>query len=102
MNPIYNGNWPEIVIQRTEFRDQLANELVSRLPKFTQAEIERIKGTSDYLGINYYHSNLIADIAEEIDGVLSYDTDVRVSVGIASNWTTGFNNSTVSLSYVTL
>lgn len=31
----------------------------SRLPEFTPAEIERIRNTSDFLGINSYTSNLV-------------------------------------------
>lgn len=31
----------------------------SRLPKFTKKEIERIKGTSDFFGINSYTSVLV-------------------------------------------
>lgn len=31
----------------------------SRLPKFTKDEIERIKGTSDFFGINSYTSVLV-------------------------------------------
>lgn len=31
----------------------------SRLPKFTNEEIERIKNTSDFFGINSYTSNLV-------------------------------------------
>lgn len=86
LNPIFNGNWPTVVIQRTKFRDQLANSSKIRLPKFTDAEINRIKGTYDYLGINYYYANLIANVPESNSTVLDYDSDVRVDVGVDPNW----------------
>lgn len=97
MNPIYNGNWSEIIIERTTFRDNTGKVPVPRLLKFTETEIERIKGTSDYLGINYYLTNLISNKEESTDGVLSYDNDVRANVEVDPNWPIGTNNYPVSL-----
>lgn len=104
LNPIYNGNWPEVVIQRTELRDQLANAnaSVSRLPKFTEAEITTIMGTSDYLGVNYYLANLISNDAEATGGILGYESDVRAKVGVDSSWTIGYNNFPVRFSPIEL
>lgn len=96
MNPIYNGNWSDVVVERVTFRDNLENASVSRLPKFTQEEIERIKGTSDFLGVNYYLTNLISNAEEATNGVLSYDNDVRAVVGVDPSWTIGHNNYPVS------
>lgn len=97
MNPVYNGNWPDVVIERTQFRDNLEKLSLHRLPKLTEAEIERIKGTSDYLGVNYYLANLISNREESSDGVLSYDNDVRANVEVDPNWIIGYNNYPVSI-----
>lgn len=96
MNPVYNGNWPDVVIERTQFRDNL-EQSVDRLPIFSQAEIERIKGTSDFLGVNYYLTNLISNREESSDRVLSYDNDVRANVEVDPNWIIGYNNYPVSI-----
>lgn len=51
-HPIYAGDWPEHVKNRTAFRDNLAGLTRKRLPAFTQEEIEYINGTYDYFGLN--------------------------------------------------
>lgn len=44
MDPIAFGRYPDSVIKRVG----------ERLPKFTQEEAETIKGSFDFIGLNYY------------------------------------------------
>lgn len=92
VHPVYNGNWPQVVIDRVRYNDAQANLSVSRLPTLTQVEIARMNGTSDYLGVNYYLSNLISNALEGAVENLSYENDVRVNVGVDPSWPTGSNN----------
>lgn len=88
------------MIDRTTFRDQLENQTVPRLPRFTDAEIKRIRGTTDFLGVNHYLTNLISNQKEATDHVLSYDNDVRANVGVDSSWQIGTNNYPVSMDLI--
>lgn len=45
-----------------------------RLPEFTPAEIQRINGTHDYFGVNYYTSVLIFPVNYPTEEQ-SYDAD---------------------------
>ncbi|ERL86195.1 hypothetical protein D910_03607 [Dendroctonus ponderosae] len=53
-NPVFLGNWPQIMIERIASRSALEGFARSRLPVFTQEEIEYINGTSDFFGLNSY------------------------------------------------
>ncbi len=44
------------------------------LPEFTPEEVERIKGTHDFFGLNHYTSVLAFDI-EIVGTPLAYETD---------------------------
>ena len=61
MHPILSetGNYPPVMIERIDrlSRDQGFSK--SRLPKFTPAEIARIKGTGDYLAFNHYSTSFV-------------------------------------------
>ncbi|KAJ8973205.1 hypothetical protein NQ317_018954 [Molorchus minor] len=78
-NAIYNGNWPQLVIDRIGFRSKGENFTLSRLPEFTEDQIEYIKGTYDYFGFNSYRSAYIWDAEEEPFGEPSYENDVRIT-----------------------
>lgn len=47
------------MIDRIDARSREQGFSKSRLPKFTQAEIERIRGTADFFGINSYTTNYV-------------------------------------------
>lgn len=51
-NPIFNGNWPQVVIDSVDTRSKLAGYARSRLPKFTDDEVAYIHGTADFFGLN--------------------------------------------------
>lgn len=60
-HPIFskNGDYPQIMIDRIEAHSKQQGFSRSRLPTFTQDEIERIRNTSDFFGINSYTSVLV-------------------------------------------
>lgn len=53
-NPIYIGNWPEVVIQYVGERSELEGFPKSRLPELSAEEITFINGTSDFFCLNTY------------------------------------------------
>ncbi|XP_018565438.1 myrosinase 1 [Anoplophora glabripennis] len=77
-NPIFLGDWPQVVKDRVSFRSEKENFTRSRLPEFTEDEISTINGTFDYLGFNHYYTRLASDVEEEDFDDIGYDRDVRV------------------------
>ncbi|XP_077295428.1 myrosinase 1-like [Arctopsyche grandis] len=55
-HPIYSkdGDYPPIMRKIINERSEIQGFKMSRLPAFTTEEIKYIKGTFDYMGINYY------------------------------------------------
>ncbi|KAJ0842916.1 putative beta-glucosidase [Helianthus annuus] len=51
LNPLVNGDYPETMKKNAG----------SRIPKFTQHESERIKGSFDFFGINHYNTLYVKD-----------------------------------------
>ncbi|ALC38766.1 maker438 [Drosophila busckii] len=61
-HPIFSkfGNYPKVMIKRIRaLSKQQGFGSRSRLPEFTPEEIQRIKGTADFFGINHYTSYLV-------------------------------------------
>ncbi|KAH9774616.1 Beta-glucosidase 17 [Citrus sinensis] len=94
-NPITYGSYPR----------SMQHLVGNRLPKFTKSQAEMVKGSVDFLGLNYY----TADYAEEVTSFsntnLSYTTDSRVNrtrVGDvnSSSWRISYAlNDTVRVNY---
>ncbi|KAL0284686.1 UNVERIFIED_CONTAM: Beta-glucosidase 13 [Sesamum calycinum] len=64
LHPLVYGEYPEIM----QFL------VGSRLPKFTEEQIEMLKGSFDFLGLNYYTGNYAADVPVR-SGNISSTTD---------------------------
>nr|XP_023020548.1 myrosinase 1-like isoform X1 [Leptinotarsa decemlineata]XP_023020549.1 myrosinase 1-like isoform X2 [Leptinotarsa decemlineata] len=63
-NPIYNGDYPEIMKTRVAERSKREGRPKSRLPEFTEEEKAFIKGTHDYFAMNTYTSYLVESIPD--------------------------------------
>ncbi|KAJ8982454.1 hypothetical protein NQ317_010194 [Molorchus minor] len=88
-NPIFKGNWPQVVIDRVAMRSKLENYTASRLPAFSDSEIEYINGTYDFLTLNHYHTRMVNATSEIAIGSPSFDNDQSVSIWIKPEWPTG-------------
>lgn len=58
-NPLFVGNWPQVMIDRIGNRSQQEGLRRSRLPEFTQEEIDYIKGTHDFYAFNTYGTQIV-------------------------------------------
>ncbi|XP_067660669.1 lactase-like protein isoform X2 [Haliotis asinina] len=88
-NPIFvNGDYPEELKERISSRSEPGK---SRLPTFTEEEKAYLKGSSDFFGLNYYTTRLVASKPmEDTPGYLgdkSYEGQTDPSWPRAvSNW----------------
>lgn len=66
---------------------QMENRSWSRLPEFTEEEIIYVRGTSDFLGLNYYTSTY-ATLATDpnIWPNPSYYRDVNANTSVDETW----------------
>ncbi|KAK0414629.1 hypothetical protein QR680_011536 [Steinernema hermaphroditum] len=67
LNPIFHpeGDYPEAMKQRMQENSEREGRETSRLPEFTEAELEELRGSSDFLGLNYYIAYLVRERTEE-------------------------------------
>ncbi|GLG98608.1 Putative lactase-phlorizin hydrolase [Gryllus bimaculatus] len=58
-NPVFSkeGNYPQVMRERVAANSAKEKLRRSRLPVFTQEEINYIKGTADFFGLNHYTTN---------------------------------------------
>ncbi|XP_059669627.1 beta-glucosidase 12-like [Cornus florida] len=76
MDPLINGNYPQTM--RSLVRQ--------RLPRFTVAESNSVKGSYDYIGLNYYTAYYTAHLLGATLNV-SYTTDSRATLSADRNGT---------------
>ncbi|CAH1127479.1 unnamed protein product [Ceutorhynchus assimilis] len=79
-NPVYLGNWPQVMIDRIAYRSKLEGFSRSRLPEFTQEEIDYINGTSDFFGLNTYNVGQVKYGPEPTIGLPAYTSDIGIVV----------------------
>ncbi|KAF7284531.1 hypothetical protein GWI33_022117 [Rhynchophorus ferrugineus] len=86
-NPVYIGDWPELMKTRIANRSQLEGYSFSRLAEFTPEEVQYVKGTFDYFALNMYTS-LVAHYSGDFGiGEPSYYLDKGTSTSYGADWT---------------
>ncbi|XP_055610855.1 myrosinase 1-like [Uranotaenia lowii] len=58
-NPVFHGNYHQWMIDRVDENSRKEGFSTSRLPKFTAEEMVKLKGSTDYFGLNTYTSYIV-------------------------------------------
>ncbi|CAG9836031.1 unnamed protein product [Diabrotica balteata] len=87
-NPIFYGDYPDVVKSSVARRSKSQGFPNSRLPEFTTEEKNTIRGTIDFLGLNQYSSFYVTDKTDDKDG-MGYDADAEVKTWADESWTQG-------------
>lgn len=86
-HPIFvDGDYPPIMKNKIAEISKMEGREKSRLPEFTEEEKKFIKGTSDFLGFNYYTSKLVSVPDSDMPTDIEYDLDVLVKSTADPNW----------------
>ncbi|CAG9784226.1 unnamed protein product [Diatraea saccharalis] len=69
-HPIFteSGDFPPIMKEKIAAKSEAQGFYRSRLPEFTSEELELVRGSSDFLGLNHYTTNMI-----KVDDSVTYD-----------------------------
>ncbi|CAI9103195.1 OLC1v1001641C1 [Oldenlandia corymbosa var. corymbosa] len=74
-DPLAFGHYPQ------SMQDLVGN----RLPKFTSAQSDLVKGSFDFFGLNYYSANFAANTTRNVGTNISYSTDNNVLTSTIRN-----------------
>lgn len=87
-HPIFStkGNYPSIMIEQIASNSRKEKRSWSRLPKFSKKWIDIIRGSADFLGLNYYTSRYV-EILDEPEGKNpSHWRDMSMKASIKPEW----------------
>nr|AGP76180.1 beta-glucosidase [Rhynchotermes bulbinasus] len=85
-HPIFtgHGDYPSVVIERVDNNSKVEGFTTSRLPKLTSEEVNYIKGTYDFFGINFYTAQV--GLNGVVGGIPSRERDMGTIVLQDPNW----------------
>uniref|UniRef100_A0A0S7EET2 Putative glycosyl hydrolase n=1 Tax=Chrysomela populi TaxID=154003 RepID=A0A0S7EET2_CHRPP len=86
IHPIVHGDYPEVVRTNVDKRSVLQGFSQSRLPRFTQEEVQLIRGTSDFIGINMYTTSLVTPRGSDNISDISFEADTGVTSWKPEEW----------------
>ncbi|XP_049938190.1 myrosinase 1-like [Schistocerca serialis cubense] len=80
-HPIFTeeGDFPEVVKQRVADNSRQEGRTRSRLPTLSTEEVDLIRGTADFFGLNHYTSDLVTSGSVGVQPSKTYDTGVVTS-----------------------
>ncbi len=70
MDPLTNGHYPH----------SMRSHVKNRLPKFTKEQSKLVKGSFDFIGLNYYTANYAAHAPQPKGVKASFLTDSRANL----------------------
>ncbi|KAK4878055.1 hypothetical protein RN001_010561 [Aquatica leii] len=85
-HPIYSGDFPDVVKSAVANRSKYEGFSESRLPVLTGEEVNFIKSTSDFFGLNYYTSFYVRDKVPDPIGAPSSTKDANVDLYQDPSW----------------
>ncbi|KAG9443540.1 hypothetical protein H6P81_014880 [Aristolochia fimbriata] len=80
----FNFGWYMDPLTYGEYPETMRAIVADRLPKFSKEESDMVKGSFDFIGVNYYTSNYCADAPANTTH-LSYSHDMRCRGEISRN-----------------
>ncbi|CAH1954395.1 unnamed protein product [Acanthoscelides obtectus] len=86
LNPLCRGDYPLVVKQRVAYRSNEEGYSKSRLPEFSEKEMEFIKGSFDFIGLNVYTTMLVKNIDEPDFSLTSAEHDMKAKVYQDAKW----------------
>ncbi|PKA50987.1 Beta-glucosidase 22 [Apostasia shenzhenica] len=75
MNPLIFGDYPETMRKIAK----------SRLPSFTKSQAEVLKGSFDFIGLNYYTAAYVSDISNGSGNIHCFKADIAVDFRVERN-----------------
>jgi len=86
--PIYSeeGGYPQIVIDQIGNKSQAEGRRRSRFPNFTDAQREYVRGTADFLALNYYSSRLVEPRPEVPSFPINWWSDTQLNSFVDDSW----------------
>ncbi|XP_041484959.1 lactase-phlorizin hydrolase-like isoform X2 [Lytechinus variegatus] len=95
-NPIFkNGDYPEIMKTSIAGKSAVQGFNTSRLPEFTQEEMEYNRGTADFFGLNHYTTHYGANSWEDNTNPPSYCKDRGIEISRNYEWEIAGSNPIV-------
>lgn len=92
-HPIFSetGDFPPIMKEKIAKKSVEQGYFRSRLPEFTPEEVEYVKGTSDFFGLNHYSTYLVYRNESTLayHAIPSYDDDLGVITYQSTDWEHG-------------
>ena len=65
-HPLFSGDWsPKVKNRIAKLSMQYENRTQSRLPQFTPDQIKGLKGSAQFVGVNYYNGDLVTSRSED-------------------------------------
>lgn len=89
-HPVFIGDYPEVMKSRIKEKSEAVG-ITSRLPSFTEEERDFIKGTADFLALNYYSVSYAEhhDLSKDKEITWGYLTDQEMKTSIDPTWVKG-------------
>ncbi|KAJ6925821.1 beta-glucosidase 24-like [Populus alba x Populus x berolinensis] len=75
----FNLGWFMSPLTSGEYPSSMRSLVGERLPKFSKKQAGSIKGSFDFIGLNYYSANYVAHKSQSNDTHPSYETDSHVA-----------------------